>query len=52
MGDTLSLVASFVKRPESYNKLCSSCCVYADFGADQTIPVNDLTVCAVATCER
>lgn len=39
MGDTLSLVASFVKRPESYNKLCPSCSMYADFGSEQTIPV-------------
>ena len=39
MGDALSLVASFVKRPESYNKLCPSCSIYGDFGSEQTIPV-------------
>jgi len=39
MDDILSLVASFVTRPESYNKLCPSCSMYEDFGSEQTIPV-------------
>gem|GEM_PF-3296897 len=40
MGDVVSLVASFSSRPASYNKLCRSCSMYADFGATQTIPVS------------
>ncbi len=39
MDDVVSLVTSFARRPASYSKLCPSCSMYADFGADQTIPV-------------
>ena len=40
LGDDMILISSFATRPESYNRLCPACSMFADLGTAQHIPVS------------